>query len=145
MNISYRSKNPQERILSNLAATPFTIVIEGQEYCCKSVEGFWQGLKCRGPMREHVFQLTGFAAKKAGKKKAADAFEIAGLPVRVGSSEHEELIKEAIRQKVLQNPKVAEALRGSRGQLTHNVPGRAKPIFAMEKLLMAVRKELWGH
>jgi len=66
VNIRFHSKDWRERILSNLAHTPFTIEINGQLFQCASVEGFWQGLKCRGAMREHVFGLSGLGAKNAG-------------------------------------------------------------------------------
>ena len=145
MNVSYRSSNWQERIISNLAATPFTITINGQEFQCRPVEGFWQGLKCKGDRRLQVFQLSGMAAKNAGRGKRSSSFEIAGLKVRVGSRQHESLIREAVRQKILQNPRAAEALRDSSGSITHNVPARTKPIFKMQKMLMSVRKEIFGH
>ncbi len=62
-----------------------------------------------------------------------------------GSPEHESIIREGIKQKVLQNEKVTEALRGSKGKITHHVPGSSKPVFKMENLLMSVRAELFGH
>lgn len=145
MNISYRSSDWRERILSNLAETPFTITINGQSFRCASVEGFWQGLKSKDERRAYVFGLSGLAAKNSGRGKQSASFEIAGLTIRVGSREHEDLIKEAIRQKVLQNERVAEALKCSTGGITHHVPVRTKPIFKMEKLVLAVRRELFGH
>lgn len=145
MNISYRSCDWRERILSNLAETPFAITINGQSFRCASVEGFWQGLKSKEERRAHVFGLSGLAAKNAGRGKQSASFEIAGLTIRVGSREHEDLIKEAIRQKVLQNERVADALKSSTGGITHNVPARSKPIFKMEKLVLAVRRELFGY
>ena len=144
MNISYRSADWRERILSNLAETPFTITVNGESFRCASVEGFWQGLKSKGDRRLYVFGLAGMAAKNAGRGKQASSFEIAGLTIRVGSREHEALILDAIRQKVQQNERVAEALRSSTGGITHRVPARTKPIFKMEKLLMAVRRESFG-
>ena len=145
MDISYSSSNPDERILSNFAPTPFSITIGNETFQCLSVEGFWQGLKSQGEMRKHIFQLSGLAAKKAGAKKKADSFEIGGKEFRVASKEHEALIREAIRQKILQNPNAAHALQRSQGSLTHNVPGAAKAIFRMEKMLMSIRMELFGH
>jgi len=64
MNIYFGSKDWKERVLSNLASTPFTIEINGQRFECESVEGFWQGLKCNGDRRLHVFKLCAMAAKK---------------------------------------------------------------------------------
>ena len=145
MNVSFRSNDWKERILSNFAATPFTITINGEAFQCQSVEGFWQGLKSKDERRQYVFGLFGLAAKNAGRGKKSASFEIAGVTYRVGSKEHEALIREAIKQKILQNPKAAEALNTSTGTITHQVPGSTKPIFKMEKMLMSVRNELYGH
>ncbi|MBM4259673.1 MAG: hypothetical protein FJ147_27720 [Deltaproteobacteria bacterium] len=89
--------------------------------------------------------LSGMAAKSAGRGKSRQFFEIAGQKYLVGSQEHENLIREAIKQKFLQNPKAAEALKNSCGTIAHIVPGHSKPIFKMEKMLMSVRDELWGQ
>ncbi len=145
MNVSYRSKNWEERILSNLADTPFSITINEEEFHCRSVEGFWQGLKCKGERRLQVFQLAGLGAKNAGAGKRRPTFEIAGVTIRVGSKEHEILITDAVREKVTQNDKAHEALANSRGKITHKVPSKSKPIFKMEKMLTTVRKELFDY
>ena len=144
MNVHFHSRDWRERILSNLAHTPFTITINGQPFRCNSVEGFWQGLKTTGGMREHVFLLSGMGSKRAGAGKRKDTFEIAGDTYVVGGDEHAELIKEAIHQKILQNPKAAQALKESGGHLTHSVPGSSKPIFRMEKFLRALYSEMYG-
>ncbi len=145
MNIYSGSSKPEERILSNFASTPFSININGEIYYCGSVEGFWQGLKCKGDMRLHVFSLGGMAAKNYGAGKKINSFELAGKNYTYGSKEHEALIKEAIKQKVLQNPKVFKALNESSGTITHHVPGASKPVIKMEKLLMQVRMEMFEH
>lgn len=145
MNISYRSSDWRERILSNLADTPFTITINGEAFQCRSVEGFWQGLKSKGNMRQHIFGLSGMAAKNAGRGKRSNSFQIAGLTFEVAGEEHEALIHEAIRQKILQNPRAAEALKESQGNITHHVPGKTQPIFKMKKMLLSIRKQLFGH
>lgn len=145
MNVSFGSKNPDERILSNFAATPIEMTIGQETFTCQSVEGFWQGLKSKGDMRRHVFAMSGLHARKAGSGKKKDSFEIGGVTFRVGSEEHEALIREAIRQKILQNPRAADALQRSRGSITHHVSGHSKPIFKMEKMLMSIRRELYGY
>lgn len=145
MNIYSKSKDWKERILSNFASTPFSIHIGEETYQCASVEGFWQGLKCKGDMRLHVFGLSGMQAKKAGKGKKIRTFEIAGMEITYGSDAHEALIREAVKQKILQNRKAAEALKSSTGKITHHVPSSSKPIFKMENLMMSVRIELFGH
>lgn len=145
MNVSYRSQNSSERILSNLANTPFSITVGVETFQCQSVEGFWQGLKAKGDMRKQVFLLAGLAAKNAGRGKSSAEFEIGGVKYRVGGKEHESLIREAIRQKILQNPNAAAALRESKGTISHSVPSKTKSIFKMEKMLMSIRSELYGH
>jgi len=64
MNIYSGSKDWKERILSNFASTPFTIEINGQKYECASVEGFWQGLKCKGVRRLYVFNYVQWRQKR---------------------------------------------------------------------------------
>jgi hypothetical protein len=145
MNIYSKSKDWKERILSNFASTPFSIQIGEESFQCASVEGLWQGLKCKGDMKMHVFGLSGMKAKMAGKGKKPRNISIAGLEFEYGSPEHEQIIREGIRQKVLQNEKVAVALKESKGKITHHVPGSSKPVFKMENLLMSVRAELFGH
>lgn len=145
MNVYSKSKNWREKILSNFASTPFVIKINNEEYQCASVEGFWQGLKCKGDMRLHVFGLVGMYAKRAGKGKNTKTIKIAGEEFKYGSKRHEELIREAIKQKVLQNPQVYKVLKESKGKITHRVPSKSKPVIKMENLLMSVRSELFGH
>jgi len=85
------------------------------------------------------------AAKKAGAGKTFKEFEIAGQTYIAGSEEHENLIREAIKQKILQNSHAYETLKQSKGTITHHVSGKSKPIIKMEKLLMSVRKEFFGY
>ena len=51
MNGHFHNRVWQERILSNLAHTPFRVTINGGDFDCNSVEGFWQGLKCKGDVQ----------------------------------------------------------------------------------------------
>jgi predicted NAD-dependent protein-ADP-ribosyltransferase YbiA (DUF1768 family) len=125
------SKRHELGILSNFAATPFTL--RGQRYA--SVEGFWQMmLYPEGPTdpratfpgvewkytREQVGQMTAFEAKDAGalaednmKKMKIDWVTFEGKPFPYWSAakgEHYKLIVEAMRAKLEQNPKVKEIL-----------------------------------
>lgn len=145
MNVHFHSQDWRERILSNLAHTPFNITINGESFHCNSVEGFWQGLKCKGEMRKHVFLLSGTGAKRAGAGKRHPTFEIAGCTYRVGSKEHADLIREATKQKILQNPTARQALKESKGLLTHQVGGDQKPIFKMERFLREIYRNLFGN
>jgi hypothetical protein len=140
MDINFGSLDYRERLLSNLAHTPFVITINRQDFHCESVEGFWQGLKFEEEKRKEVFQLHGFPAKYAGKGIKKEVFSIAGGTFKTGSSSHENLIAEAIYQKILQNPNVKQVLLESDGEFTHNVPG--KPIFKVEKIMKRLYNRL---
>jgi hypothetical protein len=140
-NICFKSSNPIESILSNLAHTPFTLKIKDQEIFCQSVEGFWQGLKLEGEEREKTFQLWGFPAKYAGRGIKKESFEINGLKIKTSSLEHKSLIHNAIYEKVLQNELVYKALMESQGNLIHKVPG-TPPLFKVEEILKFIYSQL---
>jgi len=125
------SKRNELGILSNFAATPFTLY--GQRYA--SVEGFWQmmlypenasdprakfpGLKWPHT-RAEVARLTAFDAKHAGEvaeanmqKMGIDWVTFQGRRIKYRSmqkGEHYRLIVEAMRAKMEQNPQVKTIL-----------------------------------
>ncbi len=125
------SKRNELGILSNFAATPFTL--RGKHYA--SVEGFWQMMlypegpadpRARAPgvrwlhRREEVAQMTAFEAKDAGtaaeenmRKMGIDwvSFEGKRFPYRSKTKgEHYRLIVEAMHAKLEQNPRVRQIL-----------------------------------
>lgn len=123
------SKRNELGILSNFAATPFTL--RGKRYA--SVEGFWQMmLYPEGPRdprakgvtwphtREQVAQLTGFEAKDAGtfaeqvmQRLGIDWVTFENKRMLYQSpkkADHYRLIVAAMRAKLEQNPKVREIL-----------------------------------
>jgi predicted NAD-dependent protein-ADP-ribosyltransferase YbiA (DUF1768 family) len=125
------SKRNELGILSNFAATPFTL--RGRRYA--SVEGLWQMMlypegpgdtRAQAPgiawphSRQQVAQMTGFEAKDAGtlaeenmRKMGIDwvTFEGRRIPYRSKKKgDHYRLILEAMRAKLAQNPKVRETL-----------------------------------
>jgi predicted NAD-dependent protein-ADP-ribosyltransferase YbiA (DUF1768 family) len=125
------SKRNELGILSNFAATPFTLY--GKRYA--SVEGFWQMmLYPEGPddsrakfsgitwahTREEVSQMTAFVAKDAGEigeknmqKMGIDWVTFDGRRMKywsVEKGEHYRIIVAAMRAKLEQNPKVKEIL-----------------------------------
>jgi predicted NAD-dependent protein-ADP-ribosyltransferase YbiA (DUF1768 family) len=125
------SKRNELGILSNFAATPFTL--RGKRYA--SVEGFWQmmlfpeapgdprasfaGIEWKHT-REQVAQMTAFEAKNAGalaeenmKKMKIDWVTFEGKRMKYWSmekGEHYKLIVAAMHAKVEQNPQVRETL-----------------------------------
>jgi predicted NAD-dependent protein-ADP-ribosyltransferase YbiA (DUF1768 family) len=125
------SKRNELGILSNFAATPFTL--HGKRYA--SVEGFWQMMlypeapadpRAKFPgirwphTREEVGQMTGFDAKNAGdvgeknmKMMGIDWVTFEGQRMKYRSMEkgaHYRVIVEAMRAKLEQNRKVKEIL-----------------------------------
>ncbi len=162
------SKRNELGILSNFAATPFTL--RGVRYA--SVEGFWQMMLYpeghRDPRaqaaflkwpytRAEVAQMTAFQAKAAGeiaeenmRKLGIDwvTFEGHRMPYRsMTKGEHYHLIVEAMRAKLAQNPRVRQVLL-STGNLIllpdHIQEANAPPEWAYFKIWMDIRGELQG-
>lgn len=159
------SKRNELGILSNFAATPFTL--DGMRYA--SVEGFWQMmLYPEGPAdprtqgnvkyphtRAEVAEMTAFQAKAAGdaaesnmRKLGIDwvTFEGRRFPYRSQvKGEHYRLILEAMRAKLAQNPRVKQILL-STGDLVlrpdHIQEENAPPEWAYFKIWMELRSEL---
>ncbi len=109
VNIGSQGETETEQVLSNFAATPF--VLDGQHYA--SVEGFWQSLKFPegSREREEVSQMVGREAKRTGRQAPRqETFRYLGQEIRVGSPEHHELMRRAIRAKLEQNLHVLKLL-----------------------------------
>jgi predicted NAD-dependent protein-ADP-ribosyltransferase YbiA (DUF1768 family) len=125
------SKRNELGQLSNFAPTPFEF--RGKRYA--SLEGFWQMMKFpEGPedernewkdvewrhTRDEVAEMTDWAAKRAGdgadaimRKKDINwvTFDGQKMDYRTAAAgEHYNLIKEATREKVRQNPEVKKVL-----------------------------------
>jgi predicted NAD-dependent protein-ADP-ribosyltransferase YbiA (DUF1768 family) len=125
------SKRNELGILSNFAATPFTL--GGKRYA--SVEGFWQMMlypegtgdpraRASGIVwphtRQEVAGMTAFEAKDAGtaaeenmRKMGIDWVTFEGRRIRYRSKnkgDHYRLIVEAMRAKLEQNPEVRQIL-----------------------------------
>jgi predicted NAD-dependent protein-ADP-ribosyltransferase YbiA (DUF1768 family) len=160
------SKRSELGILSNFAATPFTLY--GKRFA--SVEGFWQMmLYPEGPddpramfkgirwphTREDVAQMTAFDAKNAGdageenmRKMGIDWVSFDGKRMKYRSMEqgkHYRIIVEAMRAKLEQNPKVKEILI-STGDLKlrpdHYEGQNAPPEWHYFEIWMQLRREL---
>ncbi|HUJ08834.1 MAG TPA: NADAR family protein [Verrucomicrobiae bacterium] len=125
------SKRNELGLLSNFAPTSFTF--RGKRYA--SLEGFWQMMKYpEGPddpraqfpgikwryTREQVAQMSGFEAKQAGtlasenmEKMGVDWVTFEGRRMEYKPKvpgQHYQLIVEATREKVRQNPEVKRVL-----------------------------------
>jgi predicted NAD-dependent protein-ADP-ribosyltransferase YbiA (DUF1768 family) len=160
------SKRNELGILSNFAATPFTLY--GKRYA--SVEGFWQMmLYPEGPSdprakfpgitwahtRAEVAQMTAFDAKNAGElgEKNMRAMGIDWVTFdqkrmkywSLEKGEHYRIIVAAMRAKLEQNPKVKEILL-STGTLNllpdHYQEGDPPAEWRYYKIWMELRTEL---
>jgi len=159
------SKRNELGLLSNFAPTPFEF--RGKRYA--SVEGFWQATKFPEEKsdarrsskllwphtRAEVAQMTAYDAKKAGdqaseimKKNAIDwvSFENKKLPYREKSrGEFYQLIRQAMRAKLDQNPRVRQVLL-STGDLRllpdHQQEADAPPAWRYNEIWMEIRTEL---
>jgi predicted NAD-dependent protein-ADP-ribosyltransferase YbiA (DUF1768 family) len=160
------SKRNELGILSNFAATPFTL--RGKRYA--SVEGFWQMMlypegtddpRAKAPglvwryTREQVAQMTSFQAKDAGTLAEENSrkrgigwvtFEGRQIPYRsMQKGEHYRLIREAMLAKLNQNPKV-RAILLSTGTLIlrpdHIQEQNAPPEWRYFEMWMEIRGEL---
>ena len=119
INIGFKGETEAERLLSNFAHAPFEL--DGVHY--ESVEGFWQSIKFPkgSKARAEVAGLTGGKAKMAGKQvRNITMIEYLGKTIKVGSPEHHELMKRAIRAKLEQNPEILKLLLDTGDkQITH--------------------------
>jgi predicted NAD-dependent protein-ADP-ribosyltransferase YbiA (DUF1768 family) len=160
------SKRNELGLLSNFAATPFTV--RGKRYA--SLEGFWQMMKypegdddprakfsgLEWPYtREQVAQLSGFEAKRAGdlasanmKKIGIDWVTFEGKRMEYKPKvpgEHYKLIVEATREKVRQNPEVKKVLLAT-GDLVlepdHHQETDAATAWRYYEILTNIRTEL---
>lgn len=145
LNVQGSSLDRVARDMSNFALRPF--ILDGRQY--SSVEGFYQGLKFSDPLkRAEVGALHGSKAKYAGKKSDATSFEYEGKTYQLGSNEHHELIKRAIRAKLEQHPDLAQAFaetfpRTIIHDLGHPESANTKmPATVFCRILTELRQEL---
>ena len=160
------SKRNELDLLSNLAPTPFTF--HGKRYA--SVEGFWQMLKypedagdprAKFPgvewkfAREQVAQLAGFEARHAGAMADENmkrmgvtwvTFEGRRMEYKPATpGQHYQLIVEATREKVRQNPDVQKVLVAT-GDLVlkpdHHQEADAPAAWQYYEILSVIRTEL---
>lgn len=157
------SKRTELGILSNFAPTPFSY--RGKKYA--SVEGFWQMMKypenaddaraifSLTNTRSEVALMVAFDAKKAGdlasaemKKHNIDWVTFEGKKFTYCSiipGEHYQLIKDAMTEKVKQNPRVKEILLAT-GDLIlkpDHAEGSCKaPEWRYYDMWMMIRSEL---
>lgn len=142
INVTSMSRDPQVKLISNFAPTPFEL--DGLSYA--SVEGFWQGLKFDGLERREVARLAGGAARGAGRKKEYGAtVRYQGQAIAVGTWAHWALMERACAAKFSQNAEARAALLATGGRpLTHRVKhdSRTIPGVIMAEIWMQIRARL---
>lgn len=157
------SKRNELGILSNFAATPFTY--RGETYA--SVEGFWQMMKypeaqydVRNTLdypftRQQVAAMIAFEAKNAGsigekmmEQLGIDWVTFEGESMVYCSVEkglHYKLIKEAMIEKLNQNPEVKRILKATGNLILrpdHHAEGCQAPEWKYYQVWMDIRAEL---
>jgi predicted NAD-dependent protein-ADP-ribosyltransferase YbiA (DUF1768 family) len=150
INIGSEGDTETEQMLSNFSHTPFNL--DGVHY--GSVEGFWQGIKFPEGSQERLetVKLSGVEAKRAGKPtREIREISYQGQRIEVGSPEHHELMKRAIRAKLEHNPKVLNLLLATGDkQITHVLKtpdgrilldSKTIPGAVFSQILMDLRQE----
>ena len=143
INVTSRSSDAAVQLISNLAHTPFTL--DGRQYA--SVEAFWQGLKYPDePRRAAIAGLHGQEARlaRAGAPEST-TIEYGGRQIRVGTSDHWDLMLLACRAKFTQHVQAREALLSTGERpLMHRArkDSRTIPGVVMADIWMRVRRGL---
>jgi hypothetical protein len=116
LNIASYSDDWRSRLLSTFAHTPFTLFCAAAPITCASVEGFWQGLKWPegSADRERIFGMWALEAKLAGLGAPATTHvRFCGRDLAIGTSDHHDLARLAMRAKLEQNLEVQHALEAT--------------------------------
>ena len=162
------SKRTELGIFSNLSDSVFTM--DNVQY--SSLEGLWQGMKypenanderLKDPTvkwlytREQVYKMSGFESKKAGdianenmKKLGIKWITYRGQKIDYNSSDegrkkHYEIILQASREKVLQNPAIHKLLIQTKGLQffpDHKQQINPAPAYKYHEIYMKVRYEI---
>ena len=161
------SKRTELGIFSNLAHSPFTM--EGVRYA--SIEGLWQGMKYPDKSdrfdprhriqewphtRKEVYAMSGWDSKTAGNEANAilrdhgidwisyKDFRFNYVDGGEGSDFHLMLITRAMRNKVLQNPKIKKLLIQTKGLVLkpdHHMSSKVPDSFKYHEILMKIRDQ----
>lgn len=142
INVYSRGQTWLGRQLSNFAHTPFHLPVLTQTMVdnqhAASVEGvwYWIGSGCQYP---HLLQLSGYAAKKAGREYP-----------RVSNERFPDMIRTAILHKLHDHPEITHALAMSKLPLYHYYVTRARACVTPPRAndwvidwLRHIRELLW--
>lgn len=119
INVYSKGRTKLGRMLSNFYHAEFTIPNDGT---FQSIEGYWYWLSCKN---DKLRTLHGYEAKRQGRiLRAEDWLE---------NPEFKNKIRQAILNKITQNPDIAKALKASELMLTHYyVDQQNNPIVVNE-------------
>ncbi len=142
INVTSRSLDPDIKLISNFAHTPFEL--DGVLY--GSVEAFWQSLKfAEDDRRAEIAPLFGKDALQAGKGAIASTTLVYnGKMMQVGTFEHWQLMKMACQAKFNQHEPAKAALLGTGERpLTHITRNDSRTIPGiMADIWMRIRHGL---
>lgn len=107
LNVWSRDEEEIGRLLSNFAHTPF--VLDGLAY--ESIEGFYASilLEHNVEKQKRARGLHGMKAKRCIPKNKPESFTYMEEVIMLGSSEHHDLLKRALRAKLEAHPDIVEA------------------------------------
>jgi predicted NAD-dependent protein-ADP-ribosyltransferase YbiA (DUF1768 family) len=143
INVASHSPDPEIRLISNLAHTPFEL--DGLLY--GSVEAFWQGLKFADEdRRREIALLHGPQARTAGNAAMESTVcKYRGQAVRVGTCQHWHLMDLACRAKFTQHEGAQRALLSTGDRpLQHKmrIDSLTIPGVIMADIWMRIRRTL---
>jgi predicted NAD-dependent protein-ADP-ribosyltransferase YbiA (DUF1768 family) len=146
LNVASNAHEEIGRALSNFAPRPF--ILNGERF--QSVESWYQGLKWPDQeKRAELARLDGRAAKKAGRgAPRSPQFQYQNRDYAFGGEEHHQLIREAIKASLEQNPQISEAFTETYPRpIVHNTgrperPGTTLPGATFARMLEEIRLEL---
>lgn len=110
INIYSQGKTELGRMLSNFYHSPFVYEPYGS---FASAESFWYWY-LTGQQHNHLRNLSGFEAKKEGRKYRNDRLDVNGL-----TNEDLEVMEQMLVHKIAYNPKIANLLKESTLPLVH--------------------------
>jgi predicted NAD-dependent protein-ADP-ribosyltransferase YbiA (DUF1768 family) len=146
LNVASNAHEKIGRALSNFAPRPF--ILNGERF--QSVESWYQGLKWPDQKkRDELAKLDGRTAKKEGRGAARSLqFQYRNRDYVFGGEEHHQLIREAIKASLEQNPQISEAFSETYPRpIVHNTgrperSGTALPGATFARMLEEIRLEL---
>jgi hypothetical protein len=128
LNVASVSDEEIGREMSNFGEFPFYFGKKPIRY--NSVESFYQMLtEPDEKVRKRIAKMTGKEAKHAGRSQTLEA-KFEGKTYALGSGDHHDLIKDAIRAKLNQHPELARRFVDTHPRpIAHITPGAGSERF----------------